>query len=121
MSGRARCVMGTMVGEVEELGKRGSTVMITLTSHPVQDTVTKSCPVGRPNGLQVWGEDGDLSTGKDCPKDTLSLGNDCPNGALSLRNVQLNDSLSLGNDCPNGTLSQGNDCPNGALSLRIDR
>ena len=48
--------MGTMVGE------RGNAV-VSLTSCPFEDTVTMSCPIGRPNGL--LGADGDLSTGNE--------------------------------------------------------
>ena len=112
-----RCVMGTMVGEV---GKRGSPVL-PLTSRPVEDTVTKSCPIGRSNGLQVLGgEDAYLSMGNDRPKGILSLGNDRPKGALSLGNDRPKGTLSLGNDRPNGILSSGNDHPNGALSSGND-
>jgi hypothetical protein len=114
-----RCVMDTMVGEV---GKRGSPVL-PLTSRPVEDTVTKSCPIGRSNGLQVLGgEDAYLSMGNERPNDsdTLSLRNDRPKGILSLGNDRPNGTPSLGNDRPNGTLSSGNDHPNGALSLGND-
>jgi len=47
-----------------------------LISRLFEDTVTKSCPIGRPNG-----EDGDLSRGNERPKSTL--GPDHPNGTLS--------------------------------------
>ena len=99
-----------------------------LTSRPFEDTLTKSCPIGRPNGL-LGEEDGDLSTGKERPKAALLLGNDRPNGTLSLEDVCRNGALSLRkdssnggtlsleNDRPNGTLSWGNDCSNGTFSL----
>jgi hypothetical protein len=58
--------------------EEGVSAVMPLTSRLFEDTVTKSCPIGRPNG-----EDGDLSRGKERPKGTLSLGPDHPNGTLS--------------------------------------
>ena len=43
MRGRDRCVLGKMAGET------GIAVMV-LASVPFEDTVTKSCPIGLPNG-----------------------------------------------------------------------
>jgi hypothetical protein len=113
--GRARCLLGMMVGET-------CNVVMLLASLLFEDTVTKSCPIGLPNGLlrEVTSgnerPEGTLSSGNERTKDTLSLGNECPESTLSPGNERTKGTLSLGNEYPEGTLSSGNERTKGTLS-----
>ena len=92
MHGCGRCVLGMMVGETENGVK-------SLTSLPFEDTVTKSCLIGLPNGLF-----GEVMSGNERPEGTLSLENECSEGTLSSETKRTKGTLSLGNECPEGTL-----------------